>query len=623
MSTRHEEHPAVVDCPFRPVRFPAVELVVERCTDGSHLLAARQGLQDYEPNLLKAFARHAAKNPQRTWLARRDPNGGDWVRQSFAAAKRDMDAVAQWLLNQGMTSAGPMLILSGNSIAHASMLFGGMIAGVPVCAVSENYSRMGKDFSRLHHVVNLIRPAVVFVERTSDFEAALQAIQEPGLRVIAVSPDIPSVDAVVFEEVLSTPVGAALTDRVENANPDAPARYMLTSGSTGKPKAVIHTQRMITANIAQTHQFMGDAFSWNDLVVDWAPWHHASGATVLMATAYLGGSLYIDEGRPVPGRFEPTVGILREIPVRYYGTVPAGFAMLAEALEADDELRRRFFSELRVMLFGGAGLPQQLHDRIQAIAVAETGQRIMFVSGYGSTETTSGCLMTYFHTYEVGIGLPLPGVTVKLVPVEQEWEIRIRGPNVTPGYLDDPKNNRDAFDADGYYRMGDLCRYHDPAQPTRGLAFAGRMAEQFKLDTATFVAGGAIRQAMLERLGSVVSDLVIAGDNRAYIGVLAWPNAAGIRSFLDASPETPLKDLLDSGTLRDFVVMQLAEHNAENPGRSTRVERLVFLAESPDAESHELSDKGSINRNVVLARRVSDVERLYAEPCGGSVISVS
>jgi feruloyl-CoA synthase len=356
-------------------------------------------------------------------------------------------------------------------------------------------------------------------------------------------------------------------------------------------------------------QAMGDTFAWDRQVLDWMPWSHIGGSCLLTNVSYLGGTLHIDDGRPSPGRFVETLQNLREIPLRCYSNVPSGYAMLIEALEVDAELRAMFFGDLRAMLFGGAGLPQALHDRFQRLSIATTGSRFAFVSGYGSTETASAISVTYWPATKTGIGLPAPGVTLKLVPVDDAYEVRVKAPSLTPGYLNDPQRTAEAFDEEGFLRMGDLARFHDPDHLEEGLLFAGRMSEQFKLSNATFVAAGKVREQFLAVAPGLFQDVVICGDGRDALTALAWPNP----ERRGDAPEV----------FRAQVQATMARHNTRLPGQSTRLQRLLLLSEPPSVEAHEISDKGSINRSNVLRRRLSEVERLYANPPDADVISVA
>ena len=584
--------------PCRPIRFGDVGLEIERRDDGTLILSARAPLAPYERNLLRRFWSHGETQAQKTWIAERDGEG--WRRLSYGQARTDVSAVATWLKAQGVAPGRSILVLSGNTLAHALWMFGAMAAGVPICSVSTNYSLLSADFERLRHVVDLVKPAVIFAE-TADYARAAEAIAPDDAIIVTGAPDAFTGEAVDMAEVLWAPDVAGVGRAVAALDPTAPARYLLTSGSTGRPKAVIHTQAMMTGNTASGAQAMGDAFDWGGVMLDWLPWSHIAGSSLLTNITWLGGTLHIDDGRPTAQQFAATLRNLREIPVRFYGTMPSGYAMLADALEADEALRRTFFSELRVMLFGGAGLPQPLHDRLQRLAVATTGQRFMFVSGYGSTETGSAISYTWWESTRVGIGLPVPGASLKLVPADGAYEVRVKAPSVTPGYFGDDDRTREVFDEDGFLRMDDMADFHDRDDPELGLFFAGRRVEQFKLANGTFVAAGRLRSDLLEALPGVFRDVVICGEGQTALKVLAWADPEGVRRLGDAA------------AVRAAVAEGLRRYNATHTGQSERLAGLLFLDTPPDVEGHEVSDKGSINRNMVLRNRAGDVARLYAD----------
>lgn len=592
--------------PCRPIRFGDVGLDIEERPDGALVLSARATLEPYEQNLLRRFWSHEDRQPDKTWIAERDPAGG-WRRLSYRQARADVSAVAAWLRKRGVPADRSILVLSENTPVHAVWMFGAIAAGVPICSVSVNYSLLSQDFERLRHVVDMVRPAVILAERGA-YARAAAAVSPADVVVVSAEPEAFEGGAVDLATILATPDVAGIGAVIETLDPTAPARYLLTSGSTGRPKAVVHTQAMMTGNTASGAQAMGDAFDWGGTMLDWLPWSHIAGSSLLTNIAYLGGTLHIDDGRPTPDRFAATLRNLREIPVRFYGTMPSGYAMLADALEADADLRRTFFSELRVMLFGGAGLPQPLHDRLQRLAVATTGQRFAFVSGYGSTETGSAISYTWWESTRVGIGLPVPGAALKLVPADGAYEVRVKAPSVTPGYFDDPQRTADAFDEDGFLRMEDMADFHDRAAPELGLFFAGRRVEQFKLANGTFVAAGRLRDAVLQACPGLFRDVVVCGEGRSELGVLAWADPEGVRRLTGDEGADPGSHPAVVAALSEG----LGRHNAAHPGQSERLVRLAFLAEPPNVEAHEISDKGSINRNVVLRRRAADLEALYA-----------
>jgi feruloyl-CoA synthase len=592
--------------PGSRVRFGEVGLTIDARADGILLLGAKAPLQPYEVNLLKKFWANAERWPERTWLARRAGTERRWERLTYRDGRADVSAVAAWLERLQLAPQNSVMILSENSLAHATLIFGAIAAGVPVCSVAVNYSLLGGDFERLRRVSALVRPRVIFAEQGAAFAAAIRAIASDDAIVVSCESAALSPGAVEFSEILTQPDVTGIGARVAALDTSKPARYMLTSGSSGTPKAVIHTQATITASANMNFQGMSEALAWDHDVLDWLPWNHISGSSLLTNVSYLGGSFYIDDGRPTPERIGETVRNLSEIPVRYYGNVPAGYAMLAEALESNARLREVFYKELRAMLFGGAGLPQSLHDRLQKLCVQTTGHTFAFLSGYGSTETTSAISCTYWHSSKVGIGLPLPGVQMKLVPAEGAYEVWVKSPSLMPGYLSETGAPSANFDQDGFYAMGDLVQFHDPAHPEQGLFFFGRQSDQFKLANATFVASARLREALLRACPEIFREVIVCGEGREYPAALAWNRLGSI-----------------DATVRNRVARALAQHNLENPGQSTRVLRVLFLNEPPDAQAGEITEKGTINRNVLLRRRSREVERLYAEPVDTAVIAAA
>lgn len=606
--------------PFRPVDLPEVNVDLQRRDDGTLILYSRDPEAAYEPTVIRRFLANASAVPGRDFLAERLPGGGDWQRVSFGTAAERVRAIGQWLLAQGMGQETPLMILAGNSISHAILRLGAMAAGVPVCPVSVNYAHIGGDFARLRHVLDLVKPALVYVEGGADIEAALSTF--PGtMQVISPSPGALTTATVSLEEIMATTPAEAIEHALTHPDPDAHVAYMLTSGSTGRPKAVIHTQRMQAANLHLAHSVLGRALGWDEVMLDWMPWSHVAGTSNLLAASVFGGTLYIDAGKPMPGLFDTTVRNLSEISVSYFANVPAGYAMLTDALEADPALCKTFFSKLRLVLYGGAALPQNLQDRLQSLAVKYTGHRIAFTTGYGSTETCSGILVIYFLTEKVGIGLPPPGAEVKLIPLGDRYELRMRGAFLTPGYLHDPDKTAEVFDEEGFYRTGDTARFHDEDNPAQGLTFAGRLAEEFKLGTGTWVSGGELRGRLIESLAPAVTDLVLCGEGRDSLAVLGVPSEAGLRRISGAA-DTSLPDLLAHPAVITHLQNRLDKHNANNPGHSSRISRFAFLREPLSANRHEISDKGSVNQAMAMHNHADEVEALYSNPLPGHVIAL-
>jgi feruloyl-CoA synthase len=601
----------VSTAPFRPANFMPVDIDMRDVGDGTLILKSRLPLIPHEQVLPRIVDAQAKALNDRIFIEQRQGPDRAWVSQTFAQTKQRSDAVAQWLINRNIPADRSVLFLSGNSIAHANMKFGALAAGLPLCPVSINYGLAKSEFGRLTHVVNLVKPAVVFAENAAPFLNALKNVDFGDAVIVTTTPELVGDRAVAWSDILATPVTDAVTKRIAQLKPDSIAAYMLTSGSTGRPKAVIQTHAMKAANIAQATQTMGNVAGWDGVILDWLPWSHVSGASGLMMSLVCGGTFRIDDGKPLPGLFDESLRNLREVSLRYYVNMPIGYAILADALEADEELQKRFFKDMTIMLYGGAGLPQPVLDRIQAMAVKHTGHRILGISAYGSTETTSGCLSIYYPTEKVGIGLPMPGIEVKLVPHGPRYEVRIRGPIITPGYLNEPQKNKEILDEDGFYKTGDYATFIDPDDISQGLAFAGRLAEEFKLTSGTWVRSGELRAELVKTLAPYVSECVVCAEGRSHLTLMVWLNRGLMAN-----------EHKNDADMRNFIKERLQAHNTAHPGMSTRIQRALILEEPPQVEAHEMSDKGSVNRNIVLQRRAGSLEKLYQNPPPADVIVI-
>ena len=442
------------------------------------------------------------------------------------------------------------------------------------------------------------------------------------MTVVHVDRPAEGIPSTAYATLAATLPTAAVAASVAAITPDTAGKLLFTSGSTGMPKAVINTQRMMCANVAMMAQVRRYPAGHEGIYLDWMPWNHTMGGNALFnAVLNEGSTLFIDDGRPVPGLFDETLRNLREVSPTYYANVPAGYAALAAAMEKDDALCRSFFRNLRLMAYGGARLPDDLYERMQALAVRATGERIVFYTGWGSTETAPTSTGTYWETERVGlIGLPFPGVELKMVPTGAKYELRLRGVNVTPGYHGQPELTRVAFDDEGFYCIGDAGSFVDPADPTKGLVFAGRVAEEFKLTTGTFVHVGELRTDAIAATSPVMLDALVTGQDRAFVGLLAWPNLQACRELL-ADPQASYETVVRHPAVRDRLVQGLRAHNATTHGASSRrIERVVLMAEPPSIDGNELTDKGYINQRAGLERRAALVQRLYAEPPDDEVI---
>ena len=580
--------------------FANPDIEMERRDDGSIVLRSRHTLTEWEPSITAVLRRRAGEHPDRPLAAQRDAEDR-WVTLTYGDAARKADTLAAAFLDLGLGRDKPVMILSGNSLEHLLVSLGAYAAGVPVMPISVAYSLMSADHARIKAIAELTEPGLIFTEDAGRFGAALDAVSAPSVLIARGERD----DALRLDDLLT---GHSSLDGDPGPGADTVAKVLFTSGSTGTPKGVINTHRMLCSNQAMLQAiwpFLGEE---PPVLVDWLPWSHTFGANHNLNLAlFNGGTIYIDDGRPAPPLFPRTVAALKDVPPTLYFNVPAGYALLAPALENDAELAERFFSRLRFMFYAAAALPDALATRMRALARAHADHDVPLTSSWGTTETAPCATSMHYLGAPTGcIGVPIPGCTIKLAPVLDRLEIRVSGPNVTPGYYRAPELAAAAFDEEGFYRSGDAGRMLDPEDPNRGVAFDGRIAENFKLMTGTFVAAGSLRTRLLSVAG-VLSDAVICGQDAEYAAALAWVNPAEARDRSGAE-------------LREHLARALARLNSE-AGSASRIERLLLLEAPPSLDAGEITDKGYLNQRRCLECRAGDVARLYAEPPGPEVIT--
>ena len=608
---------------FRKIEWLKRDIAVERRGDGVIVLQSRIPLKPYEKHIPASLSKWARERADRVWLAQRAGSDRQWRKLCYAEAKLTVDALTQGLLDLKLKPESPVAILSGNSIEHALMTMAAMQARFPAAPVSPAYSLMSHDHAKLKYLFDLIKPAVVMVQDGPTFEKALRALPLEGVAVIHVARPCEGIESIAFADLAATRVTKDVEDSIAKITPDTVGKLLFTSGSTGMPKAVINTQAMMCSNAAMMMQVRPrDPHGPQATYLDWMPWNHTMGGNALFNPVLTeGGTLYIDDGRPMPGMIEETLRNLREISPTYYANVPAGYAALAAAMEKDDVLCRSFFKNLGLMAYGGARLPDDLYDRMQALAVRATGQRIVFYTGWGSTETAPTATGTYWDTERVGlIGLPFPGVELKMVPCGSKYELRLRGINVTPGYFGQPDLTKAAFDDEGFYCIGDAGVFVDPDDPVQGIIFAGRVVEDFKLTTGTFVHVGSLRTDAIAAATPVVQDALVTGQDRAFVGLLAWPNLHACRQIV-GNPDASYEDVVKHPEVLACLKRGLEAHNSSSEGASSRrVARAMLMIEPASIDGNELTDKGYINQRAGLERRAALVQRLYAEHPGEDVI---
>lgn len=599
---------------FKPLPQKTPDVSVERRPDGVVLVRSNHPPGAGPRSIGHLLAEKAAAHPDRPYILQRAPGHGPWQGVTYGEAKRAADGVAQWLLDRGLAGEDAVMVLSANSVEHALMMLGCYEAGVPIAPISPAYSLISSDHAKLKHCFATVRPKVVFAQNAAMFARAFETLRalDPGLVFVTVDGGEWTIPLAELTATQPTPAVEAAMDRVGH---DTTAKYLFTSGSTGMPKGVPQTHGMFAGVIAG-QEGLRDEEPDPDLVpqsLEWMPWSHISAGNISFnGVLWGGGTLYLDEGKPLPGLFETTIKNLYEVSPMVFGSAPIAFGMLAEAMERDPALRRSFFRNLRYMGYGGATLSNDVYERMQALAVAETGQRIPLTTMYGATET-QGITVVHWATERVGlIGLPLPGITLKLVPNGSKLEVRVKGPTVTRGYHNDAEKTQAAFDEEGFYKLGDACRFLDPEDPAQGLVFDGRVTEDFKLDSGTWVSVGTLRPDLVAACSPYVLDIVVAGQDKPFAGALIWPAPASLATL----GEDPLPKLTA------ILKARLEAFNATAGGSSRRIGRFVVMTEPPSIDAGEITDKGYVNQRATLERRHALVEAIYADPPGAGVVSL-
>jgi feruloyl-CoA synthase len=605
--------------PLRPIAYGRPRIVCDRTADGSLRCRSSEALAAYDPSLAQLFRAAVERNPAALFLAERD-GSGTWRKLIYAEARGLVDGLAQALLERGLSAERPVMILSGNSIDHALLTLAGHTAGIAIAPISVAYSLQSQDHAKLRHIASLLEPGLIYVADTAPFAKSLAALDLRDAEIVASHNGANLEGVTALDQMTQSRPGPALEQAAASIGPGTIAKFLFTSGSTGLPKGVINTHGMLTANqqqLAQIWPFVAEAPL---VLLDWLPWNHTFGANhnfnLVLRHA---GTLFIDGGRPLPGLIEQTVRNLGEVSPTIYFNVPAGYAALLPFLERSNALAQAFFAKLRLIFYAGATLPQDLWERLEAVSVGATGEHVPMTSSWGTTETSPLSTAAHFIIERAGsIGVPVPGVELKLVPAGDKLEVRVRGANVTPGYWKRPDLTAAAFDADGFYRPGDAVRFADPTDPGKGIVFDGRLAEDFKLTTGTWVHVGGLRVAALAAASPALQDAVITGENREFIAMLAWLNAAGCQKL--TGREAPLCDLARHPAVREHVGRSIAQWNLRHGSSSQRIARILLLPDAPSIDANEITDKGYVNQRLALERRKADVERLYCANADADVI---
>ncbi|WET12745.1 feruloyl-CoA synthase [Pseudomonas sp. D3] len=569
-------------------------------------------LAELPARLLDRLVHWARVRPEQTFIAARQADG-DWRRVSYAQMLESVRAIAQGLLNYGLSADKPLALLSGNDIEHLQVALGAMYAGIPYCPVSPAYSLLSQDFAKLRHVCDLLQPGLVFVSDAAAYQRAIDAVLPAETPLISVRGQVPGRAQVSFASLLQTPGGSAADQAFNATGPDSIAKFLFTSGSTKLPKAVITTQRMLCANqqmLLQTFPVFGEE---PPVLVDWLPWNHTFGGSHNVGIVlYNGGTFYLDAGKPTAQGFAETLRNLKEVSPTAYLTVPKGWEELVSALEQDAELRECFFARMKLFFFAAAGLSQSVWDRLDRVAEQHCAERIRMMAGLGMTEAAPSCTFTTGPLSMAGyIGLPAPGCEVRLVPVDGKFEGRFRGPHIMPGYWRAPEQTAEVFDEQGFYCSGDAIKLADPNQPQLGLMFDGRIAEDFKLSSGVFVSVGPLRNRAVLEGSPYVQDLVITAPDRECLGALVFPRLYECRRLAGLNPDASDAEVLASAPVREWFGDWLQRLNRDATGNASRLEWIALLDEPASIDRGEITDKGSINQRAVLQWRAAKVEALY------------
>ena len=597
--------------PFRSFVMADCHADLERRADGTLLVKNKYPLAPYPTKITEKLDHWAKVAPDRIWLAARE--NGQWRTITYRQGLHHVRQMASALLDRGLSADRPLMILSGNDLEHALLGMGALYAGIAYAPVSPAYSLISSDHSKLKYMIELLTPGLIFVSDGKVYERALTQAVPADCEVI-VTNNAPSARAATpFSHLLGTCDDAKVDSAYAKINPQTIAKFLFTSGSTGMPKAVINTQLMLCSNMAMCSAHFAFMETEPPVTLDWSPWNHTAGGNHdFNLILYNGGSFYIDEGKPTPGGIEASVRNLRDVSPTWYFNVPKGYAALVPYLRDDPELCRKFFKNLNMLWYAGAGMAQHVWDELDELSIRTTGERVIILTGLGATETAPFAIAANQTMSGAGnVGLPGRGLELKLVPNEGKLEARVRGPNITPGYWRQSDLTQAAFDDEGFYKLGDALRVVDESDINKGLQFDGRISENFKLNTGTWVLVGALRAAFIDHFAPLVQDVVIAGIDQDYITAMIFPDLEACRSFVGLKEGQP-EEILEHPQLRAEFAARLISLAKQNTGSSTLIKRALILTQGPQIDRSEMTDKGSINQRAVLDSRRALVELLYS-----------
>ena len=602
---------------FRPLKFGVTRVKMREGADGVRYMSADQKLEDYATRMTDRLVHWAKTRPEATMLAKRVKNAdgtlGDWRHISYAQAWQSARSIAQALIDRGLSAERPVVIMSENDLEHALLSLGCLVAGVPFCPASPAYSTVSQDFEKLRHILTTLTPGLVFAADAKRYGKAIEAAVGQDIEVVLHSGEMAGRTTTTFESLIATPATPAVDAAMQATGPDTIAKFLFTSGSTKLPKAVVNTQRLWCANQQQMAQSMPVLAETPPVLVDWLPWNHTFGGNHNFGMVmYHGGTLYIDEGKPTPALMGETLRNLREIAPTVYFNVPTGFEAIAIAMKTDDALRKNLLSRVQMFFYAGAALAQPIWDSLHESQEREVGERIVMGTGLGMTESGPFAIFVTSPFVKAGdLGVPTPGMELKLVPNSDKIEVRYKGPNIAPGYWRAPQETQEAFDEEGFFCTGDAVKWIDENDVHQGLKFDGRIAEDFKLATGTFVSVGPLRGKIIAAGAPYVQDAVITGLNMHEVGAMVFPTAA-VRGLSGLGTEASMAEVLSSAPVVahfQHVIHSLAKTAT---GSASRVARMVLLSEPPSIDKGEVTDKGSINQRAVLKHRDSLVQALHA-----------
>ncbi|MEN9889212.1 MAG: hypothetical protein RL559_1249 [Pseudomonadota bacterium] len=602
---------------FRPLKFGVTRVALRDGAPGTHYLRAEQDLQAYPERLTDRLQHWAQTKPAHTFMARRvktaDGRLGDWQHVSYGEAWTTARSIAQGLINRGLSAERPVAILSENSLEHALLALGCLIAGVPFTPVSPPYSLISVDYDKLKHVLRTVTPGLVFAQ-DARYAKAIAATVGDGMAIVMAEGQVEGRPSTTFAELCATPVTGAVDQAMAATGPDTIVKFLFTSGSTKLPKAVINTNRMWCANQQQMAQSMPVLAEQELVLVDWLPWNHTFGGNHNFGmVVFHGGTLYIDDGKPTPALMHETLRNLREIAPTVYFNVPTGFEAIANAMKTDDALRKTLLSRVQMFFYAGAALAQPVWDSLYESEEREIGERIVMTTGLGMTESGPfGIFVTNPNVRAGDLGVPTPGLELKLVDMDGKTEVRYRGPNITPGYWRAPKETQEAFDEEGFFKTGDAVKWIDETDVHLGLKFDGRIAEDFKLATGTFVSVGPLRGKIIAAGAPYIQDVVLTGLNMKEVGAMVFPTPK-VRELAGLPDNAPLSDVLASAPVLAQFQKIVDELAASSTGSANRIARLCLLSEPPTIDKGEITDKGSINQRSVLTHRADTVVALHED----------